>query len=74
MKKVVAGVGLFMTSFISIILMSCLTVTSAGTINHKYAFLYSISIYGLTPLFIIAVILAALGLGLIIWELISREK
>ena len=74
MKKIVAGVGFLITGFLSIILMSCLTVISAGTISNKYAFLYSISMYGLTPLFIIAVIFAVCGLGLIICGLITKEK
>lgn len=74
MKKIVAGVGIFIPSIISIILMSAVTTVSAGTINGKYSFTWSISHYGLTPLFIILVIFAVLGLVLTIWGLISKEK
>lgn len=72
MKKVIAGIGLFLTGFLSIILMSCLTVTSVATINEKYPFIWSIFIYGLTPLFVLSVIFTILGLSLIAWGLIEK--
>ena len=77
MKKIVAGVGLFSTctiTLVSMIISLFITNRFVSYSGFRNVFLARIEWDSFASIYILLLILALAGIGLIIWGIISKEK
>lgn len=74
MKKTILGSVMFLTGLLSTAVLLAGTMSSGLSVNGQFSAFWTMSQYGLIPVFYTFIGIAALGLGLAVWGIFGKKE